>query len=64
MGDELQLAAFLFVSLIVLPALVGAVIALVVFIDETKGETLIVRRHPDRSSEQGRPAEKQLRKAS
>ena len=64
MGDELQLAVFLFVSLIILPALVGAVIALVIFMDESRGEILIMRRHPDRSSEQGRLAEKQLRKAS
>ena len=62
MGDEV--AAFLFVGLIILPALVGAVIAVMVFLDETKLETLIVARHPDRSSEEGRPTEKQMRKAS
>ena len=63
-ADELQVATFLFMSLIVLPVLVGAVLALVIFVDESRWETPIVRRHPDRSSEEGRPAERQLRKAS
>jgi hypothetical protein len=64
MGDELQVAAFLFVGLIIIPAIVGAVIALAVFLDETKQEIMMVRRHPNRAHEDGILTKKPLRKAS
>jgi hypothetical protein len=64
MGDELQVAAFLFVGLIIIPALVGAVIALGVFLDETDQEIMIVRRHPNSAHEDGILTKRPLRKAS
>jgi hypothetical protein len=63
MGDELQVATFLFVGLIIIPAIVGAVIAFMVFLDETKQEIMMVRRHPNRAHEEGILTEKPLRKA-
>jgi len=44
--------------------LIVAVIALVVFLDETKQEIMMVRRHPIRAHEDGILTEKPLRKAS
>ncbi len=64
LGDEVQVAAFLFVGLIIIPALVGAVIALVVFFDETRQEIMMVRRHSNRAHQDGILTKKPLRKAS
>lgn len=64
MGNEGQVAAFLFVGLIILPALVGAFIAIVVFLDETKQEIMTGRSHSNRAHEDGTLTEKPLRKAS
>ena len=63
MGDELPVAAFLFVGLIIIPAIVGAVIAFMVFLDETKQEIMMVGRHPNRAHKDRILTEKPLRKA-
>ena len=57
MGDEVQVAAFLFVGLIIFPALV-------VFFDETRQEIMIMRRHSNRAHKDGILTKKPLRKAS
>ena len=64
MGNEGQVAAFLFVGLIIIPALVGAFIAIAVFLEESKQEIMKVRRHSNRAHEDGIPTKKPLRKAS
>lgn len=64
MGIEGQVAAFLFVGLIIIPALVGAFFAIVVFLDETKQEIMMARRHSNRAHEDGILTKKPLRKAS